>query len=95
VPQLRDESRSYRAGEIESFANRLVGALSTSLGISAEDLAREKSFLHDLGTDSLDTVELLMELEDELGITVSDDETRRLTTASDAIAFLQAHRRTP
>jgi len=88
------ELRSYRADAIESLANRLVYAISARRGISVDELTGEKSFLDDLGLDSLDTAELVMELEEEFDIVLTD-ELERITTVADAIAFLEAHRRTP
>jgi acyl carrier protein len=83
--------RLYRAAQIEALANRMANAFGTIVGASKRDVASSKSFLDDLGADSLDTVELMMELESEWGIRISDDDAERLATVADAVAFLQTH----
>lgn len=85
------ESRLYQASGMESLATHIAGALAGSLGASEEGLARETSFLEDLGGDSLDTVELVMELEEQ-GITLADNDADRIATVADAIAFIQSRR---
>lgn len=85
------ESRLYQASELESLAKQIAGALAGSLGASADDVVRETAFLDDLGGDSLDTVELVMELEEQ-GIALAGDDAARIATVADAIAFLQSHR---
>ena len=51
----------------------------------------EKSFTGDLGADSLDTVELIMEFEKEFGVTIPDDEAEKIETVGDAIAYIESH----
>lgn len=83
--------RLYRADEIESIAKRVARAFGNIIGASEGDIAGSNSFLDDLGADSLDTVELMMELETQYGIRIAEDDARRLTTVRDAIAYLQSH----
>lgn len=59
------ESRIYPTSTIQSLASRVKAALGKLIGVTAEDVASETSFLEDLSADSLDTVELIMELEEE------------------------------
>ena len=61
------------------------------LGVDAAEVSAEKSFTGDLGADSLDTVELIMEFEKEFGITIPDDEAEKIATVGDAIAYIEAH----
>ncbi|HMA68954.1 MAG TPA: acyl carrier protein [Candidatus Mcinerneyibacterium sp.] len=70
--------------------------LETVMELTAEQLGVEKgeikenaSFIDDLGADSLDTMELVLALEDEFGIEISDDETEKLKTVKDAVKFIE------
>jgi acyl carrier protein len=90
---IRDdgESRIYSESAMHSLASRIMAALGRLVGARAEDVAREASFLEDLGADSLDTVELIMELEEE-GIIIPDDQAEQIKTVQDAIAFIQSRK---
>ena len=59
------------------------------LGVDAEEVTPEKSFTNDLGADSLDTVELIMEFEKEFGISIPDDQAEKISTVGDAIAYIE------
>ncbi len=59
------------------------------LGVDANEATNEASFTNDLGADSLDTVELIMELEKEFDIQIPDDEAEKIATVGDAIKFVQ------
>ena len=59
------------------------------LSVDKGELSRETSFVNDLNADSLDTVELVMELEDELDITIPDEEAEKLKTVGEAIDYIQ------
>ena len=61
------------------------------LGVNEEDVKAEASFTNDLGADSLDTVELIMEFEKEFGVTIPDNDAEKITTAGDAVAYIQEH----
>jgi acyl carrier protein len=61
------------------------------LGVEAEKVTPEASFVEDLGADSLDTVELVMAFEEEFGMEIPDEEAERLQTVGDAINYIQAH----
>ena len=60
-----------------SVAERVIDIVSEQLGVEKEKVSPETSFVNDLGADSLDTVELVMELEEEFDITIPDDEIGR------------------
>jgi acyl carrier protein len=59
------------------------------LGVDAEKVTSEASFVEDLGADSLDTVELVMAFEEEFGMEIPDEEAEKLRTVGDAIAYIQ------
>ena len=59
------------------------------LGVDEADVKPEASFTNDLGADSLDTVELIMEFEKEFGITIPEDKSEKISTVGDAIAYIE------
>ena len=61
------------------------------LGVEAEKVTREASFVEDLGADSLDTVELVMAFEEEFGIEIPDEDAEKLQTVGDAITYITNH----
>ena len=68
--------------------DRLVEIVADQLQIDAEQVVPEASFMDDLGADSLDTVELIMALEEELGIEIPDDEAESIRTVQDALNYI-------
>ncbi|MBQ5663204.1 MAG: acyl carrier protein, partial [Bacteroidaceae bacterium] len=58
-------------------------------GVAESEVTMEASFTNDLGADSLDTVELIMEIEDEFGISIPDDLAEKISTVGDAIKFVE------
>ena len=61
------------------------------LGVDAAEVTSEASFIEDLGADSLDTVELVMALEEEFGIEIPDEEAEKIATVKDAIEYIKGH----
>jgi acyl carrier protein len=61
------------------------------LGVEAEKVTPEASFVEDLGADSLDTVELVMAFEEEFGMEIPDEEAEKLQTVGDAINYISSH----
>jgi acyl carrier protein len=59
------------------------------LGVSEEKITPEASFINDLGADSLDTVELMMELEEAFGVSIEDEEAEKIQTVKDAVSYLE------
>jgi acyl carrier protein len=59
------------------------------LGVSEEKITPEASFINDLGADSLDTVELMMELEEAFGVSIEDEEAEKIQTVKDAVDYLE------
>jgi acyl carrier protein len=62
------------------------------LGVSAEEVTPEASFIEDLGADSLDIVELVMALEEEYEMEISDEDAEKIKTVQDVITYIEAHR---
>lgn len=60
------------------------------LGVDADKVVPEARFIEDLGADSLDTVELIMGLEDKFGLEISDEDAEKIRTVQDAMAFIQS-----
>ncbi len=67
---------------------KVIGIVSEQLGVPKDDVTRESSFVDDLKADSLDVVELVMEFEDEFGITIPDDDYDKIKTVGDAITYI-------
>ncbi|KPV40140.1 acyl carrier protein [Thiohalorhabdus denitrificans] len=67
---------------------RVKKIVSEQLGLSEEEVSTEASFVDDLGADSLDTVELVMALEEEFGCEIPDDEAEKITTVQEAINYI-------
>ena len=63
------------------------------LGVDAAEVTPEASFTKDLGADSLDTVELIMEFEKAFGITIPDEAAEKIATVGDAIAYIEANQK--
>ena len=61
------------------------------LGVSAEEVTRQASFQEDLGADSLDTVELVMALEEEFEVEIPDEDAEKLTTVETALKYIKGH----
>ena len=72
--------------EIESKVKEII---AEKLGVDEENVKPEASFTNDLGADSLDTVELIMEFEKEFGVNIPDDQAEKISTVGDAIAYIE------
>ena len=72
-----------------SVADRVIEIVADQLGVEKEKIGRETSFVNDLGADSLDTVELVMELEEEFDINIPDDAAEKIQTVGQAIDFIE------
>jgi acyl carrier protein len=70
---------------------KVKSIIMEQLGVDAEEVTPEASFVNDLGADSLDTVELVMALEESFKIEISDEDAEKITTVADAIKYIESH----
>lgn len=75
-------------GEHQSTEDRAKGIVVEHLGVDAEKVNREASFIDDLGADSLDIVELVMAFEEEFGVEILDEEAEKIGTVGEAIDLI-------
>ena len=76
---------------MSSVDERVKKIVVEQLGVSDGDVKNQASFVDDLGADSLDTVELVMALEEEFDCEIPDDEAEKITTVQQAIDYVNAH----
>ncbi|MCD7916399.1 MAG: acyl carrier protein [Tannerellaceae bacterium] len=76
---------------MSEVASRVKAIIVDKLSIEETEVTNEASFTNDLGADSLDTVELIMEFEKEFGILIPDDQAEKITTVGDAITYIEAN----
>ena len=76
---------------MSSVEDRVKKIVVEQLGVSEEQITAEASFIDDLGAASLDTVELVMALEEEFDTEIPDDEAENITTVKQAIEYIEAH----
>ena len=70
---------------------RLKKIIVEQLGVDEEEVTTEASFVEDLNADSLDLVELIMSLEEEFGMEISDEDAERIQKVSDAVEYIEEH----
>ncbi len=70
---------------------RVIEIVAEQMGVDKSQISGETSFVNDLGADSLDTVELVMEFEDEFDISIPDEDAEKIQTVGQAIAYVEAH----
>ncbi len=68
---------------------KVKAIIAEQLGVKAEEVTPQASFIDDLGADSLDTVELIMALEEEFGVEIPDEDAEKMTTVGDAIKYIE------
>jgi len=73
--------------EVEAKVKKII---SEQLGVPESDVKPEASFVNDLGADSLDTVELVMALEEEFGVEIPDEDAEKIATVQNAIDYIKA-----
>ena len=73
------------------IAARVQELVVENLGVDADKVTETANFVDDLGADSLDTVELVMALEEEFGVEIPDEDAEKIQNVADAVAYVKAH----
>jgi len=76
---------------LATIEERVAEIVAEQMGVEKAQITRETSFVNDLGADSLDTVELVMEFEDEFDIGIPDEDAEKIQTVGQAIDYVEAH----
>ncbi len=74
----------------EAVADRVRAIIAEQLGVKLEEVTDTASFIEDLGADSLDTVELVMALEEEFGIEIPDEDAEKMANVGDSIKYIES-----
>lgn len=74
--------------DIKAIEDKVIDIISEQMGAEKSEIARETSFVNDLNADSLDTVELVMEFEDEFDLNIPDEEAEKIQTVGAAIDYV-------
>ena len=74
-----------------NIENRVQEVIAKWLEVSPDEVTREASIFEDLGADSLDAVQIVLELEKEFGIEISDEDADKITTVGEAVDYIKAH----
>jgi acyl carrier protein len=75
----------------KSVERRVIEIIVEQLGVSEEEVTLEASFIDDLGADSLDLVELIMAMEEEFGLEISDEDAEKILTVQDVVNYINEH----
>ncbi len=78
---------------MDNIVERVKKIVAEQLGVNEADIKNESSFVDDLGADSLDTVELVMALEEEFECEIPDEEAEKITTVQQAVDYVLAHKK--
>jgi acyl carrier protein len=92
TPGRRRFAALWPAWEVRTVASveeRVIDIICENLGVNKEQVNRNTSFQEDMGADSLDIVELVMELEEEFEITIPDDQAEKIKTVGEAIDYIE------
>ena len=74
--------------DVQAIENKIIDIISEQMGVDKADVSRETSFINDLNADSLDTVELVMEFEDEFDMSIPDEEAEKIQTVGSAVDYI-------
>jgi acyl carrier protein len=80
-----------KQSDMSDIASRVKKIIVDKLGVDEAEVTTEASFTNDLGADSLDTVELIMEFEKEFNISIPDEQAETITTVGQAVSYLEEH----
>lgn len=84
----QEESKVASEKEVEE---KVISIVSEQLGVDKAEISKETSFVNDLNADSLDTVELIMELEDAFEMSIPDEEAEKIQTVGQAVEYILQH----
>jgi len=74
--------------DVQAIEKKVIEIISEQMGVEKSEITRETSFINDLNADSLDTVELVMEFEDEFDVSIPDEEAEKIQTVGAAVNFI-------
>ena len=77
--------------ERSEIAERIIEIVAEKMDKPKDEISEAKSFINDLGADSLDTVELMMDIEDEFDLSIPEEEAQKIQTIADAINYVAEH----
>ena len=83
---------SLKKLEMSEIKTKVISIIVDKLGVEESEVNNEASFTNDLGADSLDTVELIMEFEKEFNIAIPDDQAENIQTVGDAVSYIEEHK---
>jgi acyl carrier protein len=83
--------RIYKTTIMSEIAKKVTSIIVDKLGVEEKEVTPTASFTNDLGADSLDTVELIMEFEKEFNIAIPDDQAEKISTVGDAISYIETN----
>ena len=76
---------------MDDIETKVIEIVSEQMGVDKSEITRETHFINDLNADSLDTVELVMEFEDEFDLNIPDEDAEKIQTVGDAIKYIEEH----
>jgi acyl carrier protein len=85
---LEEEQVSPDDVDVQAIEEKVIEIISEQMGVDKSEISRETSFINDLNADSLDTVELVMEFEDEFDMSIPDEEAEKIQTVGAAIDYV-------
>jgi acyl carrier protein len=86
-----EAARRGGGGMAQNIEDKVKSIIVEQLGVDPEEVTMEAAFVNDLGADSLDTVELVMALEESFKIEISDEDAEKIHTVGDAVRYIQSH----
>jgi acyl carrier protein len=87
----RHQSRNQEGNLMETIEQRVKKIVAEQLGVNEAEVKSESTFVDDLGADSLDTVELVMALEEEFECEIPDEEAEKITSVQQAVDYINSH----